>query len=290
MISSILNNALVVIIYVSESRAPFVNKIRETIALHSKSVCLAHSFVDEPYNRTSFFLLGPGAASCALNICDNAFELLDYSEHKGLHPTLGCVDHISFSPLGNESTLNDVAEIANNFAKDLSRTHDVPIFMYGVASSENMRLKEIRRKLGYFDKDVGKKCLEWTEDCQPDYLLGKAKAIDPLKGVSTIGTVPLVVNFNIRFRDEDDRKNIIKVTKAVRAISTDVEALTLPYSNTFEVACNLLNTHEYGPEVVLEVAQRTADDLGLGIVHHYCTGPTEPLLLKQLTEWNDNLN
>ena len=51
MISSILNNALVVIIYVSESRAPFVNKIRETIALHSKSVCLAHSFVDEPYNQ-----------------------------------------------------------------------------------------------------------------------------------------------------------------------------------------------------------------------------------------------
>ena len=290
MISNIINNALVCIIYVSESRASFVNKIRETIALHSKSVCLAHSFVDEPYNRTSFFLLGPGVTNCALNICDKAYELLDYSEHKGLHPTLGCVDHVSFSPLGNESNLNNVAEIANQFAKDLSKTHNIPIFMYGAASLRQTRLKDIRRKLGYFDKNVGKKCLEWTEDCQPDYLLGNTKAIDPSKGISTIGAVPLVVNFNIRFRDEDERKNIIQVTKAVRAVSTDVEALTLPYGNTFEVACNLLNTREYGPEVVLEIAQNTADELGLGIVHHYCTGPTEPLVLQQLKEWNDSKN
>ena len=143
MISNIINNALVCVIYVSESRSSFVNKIRETIALHSKSVCLAHSFVDEPYNRTSFFLLGPGAANCALDVCDKAYELLDYSQHKGLHPTLGCVDHVSFSPLGNESNLDNAAEIANQFAADLSKIHNIPTFMYGSASLTQIRLKEI---------------------------------------------------------------------------------------------------------------------------------------------------
>ena len=60
-----------------------------------------------------------------------------------------------------------------------------------------------------------------------------------------------------------------------------MEALTLPYEgDAFEVACNLLNWRETGPEEVLCLAQELSAKLGLEIVTSYTTSPTEIELIK----------
>jgi len=281
-----IKKSLVCIVYVSDSRLQIISKLKEIISNHS-SVFLAHSFIDEPYNRTSFFLTGienNHIADCALSLCETAISLLDYSQHTGMHPTLGTVDHISFSPLGDETT-DTAALIANNFAKSFNKQYNIPVFLYGHASSNQNKLKDIRRNLGYFDKDVEKKCLNWSNDCIPDYNINELNEPDPTRGVSTIGAVPLVLNFNMRFRKIDERNQVIKVTKAVRNISPTIEALTLPHEKGFEVACNLLNTKECGPDQVLPVAQETANDLDLLIEESYCTGPKDTDLLTKLNQW-----
>ena len=151
--------------------------------------------------------------------------------------------------------------------------------MYGAASPSAKRLRDVRKELGYFNDDVIKsKATLVAPPAPPAANFGGTLEIDASKGVSTIGAVPLVVNFNMRFRLQDPRSSVLKVTKAVR--SELVEALTLPHhGGAFEVACNLLNTREQGPARVLAVAQDAAESLGLEVADHYCTGPQEEELL-----------
>jgi len=272
---------MLAIIYVSESQSGILASLKQVIS--SASTCfLAHSFQDIHYNRTSFFVLGSGEKlrDCVLSVCSDALYHVDYTKHTGTHPTLGSVDHISFSPLGEE-TLNAAGALATNFAELLATSLGVPAYMYGAASPSGMRLKDLRKQLGYFGEDA---CVGATaaERLRPNY--GCDQIIDPRKGVSTVGAVPLVVNFNMKFRPEDSREKVLKVTKAVRGDC--VEALTLPHSDgAFEVACNLLNTRKMSPEDVLKNAEELSLGLGLKVASSYCTGPTEDELLKRMNDY-----
>ena len=62
--------------------------------------------------------------------------------------------------------------------------------------------------------------------------------------------------------------------------SKQVEALTLQHKEgAYEIACNLRNWKSIGPKDVLDRALSKARELGVDIVDHYTTGPTEEDLL-----------
>jgi glutamate formiminotransferase len=162
-----------------------------------------------------------------VKLCKEAYSLVNFREHTGSHPALGTVDHVSFSPLGPGTTLDETKEVARAFAAQLHNSDKIPIYFYGEASLEKMKLKDIRRDLGYFD---------YPSDCDPEskevFLLNLAGKLTELKpslgsnsdftnerGLMCVGTVAYVQNFNMRFRQEDSRKAVMQVTKAVRSSS-----------------------------------------------------------------------
>jgi len=105
-----------------------------------------------------------------------------------------------------------------------------------------------------------------------------------------IGSIPMVLNFNMRFRQCDDKRLVMQVTKHVRQVGMGVEALTLQHidesssSSSYEVACNLTQSDEWGADKVLQSACDKAISLGIEIKHSYTTGPTIEELQRMFVE------
>jgi hypothetical protein len=161
--------------------------------------------------------------------------------------------------------------------------------------------------LGYFDGSSSVKLN--SDSLEPDFPFG---AYSPSKGITCVGVVPFIINYNIRFRPQDKREKIIQITKSIRSeyvsdilssihlnlltlsflmlfvnsfIITQVEALTLPHENgAYEVACNLLNPKIRNPASVKQQVESLAMDLGIEIELDYTTGPTE----SELVEYYNN--
>lgn len=185
----------------------------------------------------------------------------------------------------------EVISVASKFSEQFYEDFHVPVFTYGELSPNKRRLKDIREKLGYFETvssfaDASKKIKQSLEDgiIVPDY--GSCADYSDIRGVTCVGVVPLIVNFNMRFRTIDPREQVLKVTKAVR--NSEVEALTLPYQDEtgslcYEVACNLRAPKTITKEIILAKAEEISKNLQLEITHSYTTGPTEDELLNLLS-------
>ena len=218
-------------------------------------------------------------------------KLLDFSQHRGTHPTLGVIDNIVFSPLGSEtmdtakgqslrtslhfpSSYNTyITGMALSFASRLNKSHEVPVYLYGFASPSSMMLKDIRKKLGYFNK------AEHDSSFQAD-MGTTSTAVSFKTGLSCVGAVPMVINLNMRFRPEDKRAIISQVTKSIREPGV-VEALTLNHEGgAQEIACNLRNTKIRGVEELVAICKAKSAVLGLEMMSHYTTGPTEEELMQ----------
>ena len=228
-------------VYVSEAaKVGFINSLKSKV-----SSSLVHSFPDKEYNRTSFYLMSKSFSSLeddAMLLCTEATLSLNYTDHLGTHPSLGVIDNIVFSPLGYEG-IETAKRCALSFAERLQRNVDVPVFLYGAASPRKMMLRDIRKKLGYFSKT------DFDVSFEAD--MGSMSVVKPTLGVSCVGAVPMIINLNMRFRPEDKRADVAKVSKAVREPGL-VESLTLDHAGgAYEVACNLRNTRTRSVEDVL---------------------------------------
>ena len=240
----------------------------------------------------------------ALLLCSEAYRFIDFTAHHGSHPAIGAVDHVCFSPLVfNTNTISSISNIANSFASSLSCNERVPVYTYGHASSSSMKLRDIRRSLGYFDPNNTTTNSSTTEKSGPKIistirqLLSNSDSIKASygdeythdatfdsKGVMCVGGIPMVLNFNMRFRPCDSKSLVMQVTKHVRQEGVGVEALTLQHteasssssssSSSYEVACNLTQSDKWGVEQVLLCARDKAKTLGIEIEHCYTTGPT----------------
>ena len=206
-------NFFLCIVYVSEgSREAICNSLLQSAEI--QSAVLAHSFRDVVYNRTSFFFVGEEVASSAFEFCKVAFQALDYASHEGSHPTLGAIDHVCFSPLGS-STIEESSIQARSFAASLLEFS--PVYLYAHASPLNKELKEIRKELGYFSINSANKISVLTEKmliCQPD--IG-SNILDETVGVTGVGSVPFVLNYNMRCRENDPKSLVSQITKHVRS-------------------------------------------------------------------------
>jgi glutamate formiminotransferase len=211
-----------VIIYVSEGlKLPCFQTLKSQFS--SKTALLAHSFKDVVYNRTSFYFVGHDMLSSIYGICNELFSILNFSNHNGLHPTLGAVDHICFSPLG-QTQIEQTAVVANEFAKAYAELNEIPVFMYGQASSSGRQLKNLRSELGYFKIDTTEnQCPQVSSFYNVLISQGNLRQdYGPLqfnaqKGLTCIGTVPFVLNYNLRFRPQDSKKLVSQITKHVRS-------------------------------------------------------------------------
>jgi hypothetical protein len=269
------------------------------------------------------------------------------------------VDHICFYPLGS-TNLMDSAKLSCSFASQLHEIEDIPIYLYGSAYQQfhqpaveqPRKLQDIRRQLGYFQQEkelrTCSNSIRRSELVQtsfaainnhfpPDLLCSStvpsttttttnnsnnSSILQEKKGLTCIGCVPFVRNFNIRIAIRESRSDSVTdsvtdceiaashrgegdvTAPAVAAAEEDrllsiqqmkditrlirkehqVEALTLAYDTlSYEIACNLLTPREITPEYILDQVQTLCQERNLEIIHSYSTGPSEEELLDQLT-------
>jgi len=279
------------IIYVSEAvNNHLLQRLASFLSIEGK-IALAHSFQDVSYNRTSFYLLSRESEYIepALELCKHALESLDFDRHSGSHPALGIIDHVCISPLG-DANISSTVSWALDFGSRLHEAHNLPIFSYGYASTQQERLQSIRRSLGYFDQakllndrsfSFGQFTAEQVKKSALHPTFGTVEHVTAKSGICCLGVVPFVRNFNIRFRKSDTKASIAKITAHVRC--PEMEALTLKHEEgSFEIACNLLQSKVVTPDMVLAQVQELAQQYEVEIVHSYTTGPSEEELLAML--------
>lgn len=172
------------VVYVSEARNAALLSNLEAAAAAVSGAALANLFIDAPYNRTAFTLVGaevPALASAAAGLATAALQAVDMRGHAASHPRLGAVDHISCHPLtamswrggeeretaaqasGSAATEGGAAQQQQQqqqeAAATLARTialqlgagpSAVPVFTYGWAHPHSRPLVALRRELGYF--------------------------------------------------------------------------------------------------------------------------------------------
>ena len=158
------------------------------------------------------------------------------------------------------STMDSTAHQACAFAKRLFDREQVPVYLYGAASlasssasatqtstsglrvgaqATGWELKNVRRTLGYFcgsssgdmvassryiQSALKEKVMSESVDAgAPAPVAAWRPTVYPhRKGVSCVGAVPLVLNFNVRFRPQDSRAKVQQITKYVRSQCPDV--------------------------------------------------------------------
>ena len=184
---------ILAIVYVSEAARKSVASALLDLASNLPSRLL-HTFEDIQYNRTSFFFASElnnakDLTNSIIKFSDFAFKVINFIDHVGCHPTLGSLDHICISPLGDGASIDEVAGFSQQFAIEYSDHHKIPVFCYGKASSTGRKLKDIRKSLGYFTNPLVLPTSYSDEMRQADH---GASHYDPAKGMTCIGMLLLI--------------------------------------------------------------------------------------------------
>jgi len=200
---------------------------------------------DADHHRSVLTLAGwPEALEQSLHsLLELAVELLDLTDHSGVHPRFGVVDVVPFAPVVGLD-LTGAQEARDRLAVWAGATLGLPCFLYGAMPDGGSRsLPEVRR--GAF------------MTLQPDTGPEKASA---RSGAVAIGARGPLVAYNLWVRGlapADTRAAAARVRgPALRALGLEVGELT-------QVSCNLIDPGTLGPadayDLVLGSLPRSAD-------------------------------
>src|SRR5881398_892611 len=90
---------------------------------------------DAVHNRMVLTIAGtPGpVAEAAFRATARATELIDLSQHRGVHPRMGATDVVPFVPLGTTS-MQVCVELAVRVGRRIAAELGVPVYLYGEAA------------------------------------------------------------------------------------------------------------------------------------------------------------
>ena len=232
-------------------------------AIRNTGVPLLDVSADPVHHRSVYtFAGGAGALEAAvLALFERAIALIDLRNHRGAHPRLGAVDVVPFVPL-ERATMAEAVSLARLVAAEVSRRHDLPVFLYEEAAlrPERRRLETIRR--GGFEGLAAKlQDPAWRPDFGP-------AVPHPTAGASAIGARWPLIAYNVNLRTTD-----LSVARAVAAAVREssgglphVKALAvdLPDRGMVQVSMNLTSYPDTSladlfDRVHLEAARRGAD-------------------------------
>ena len=199
---------------------------------------LVSRLADAEHHRLDTTIVGPPDAvrRAAMAGARVAVERIDMNQHAGAHPRMGAVDVIPFVPLRG-ITMDEVAELARSFARDLADELGIPVYLYDGAATtpERTSLADVRR--GGFE---GLRAAVARGERLPDHgphELGAA-------GATAVGARKPLVAFNVYLRgDEEDAKAI---AKAIRESGGGLPALraigfAVPERGGVTVSMNLVD-------------------------------------------------
>jgi glutamate formiminotransferase len=239
-------------------------------ALRVPGARVVYAEADPDHHRLDTTVLGSAEACSASAMAGArvAVERIDMFEHRGGHPRMGAADVIPFMPV-SEVTIEDCAELARSFGKQLADDLGVPVYLYGEAatSPERRSLADVRR--GEYE---GLRDAVARGERLPDFgphEIGRA-------GATAVGARKPLVAFNIYLSgtDENAAKEIAKAVRessgglpAVRAIGFSV-----PDRGSVTVSMNLVDHEVTSIREAFDAVARAAADRGMVVTDSEIVG------------------
>lgn len=214
-----------------------VQQIRDAIA-GVDGVLLLGCESDADHNRSVITFAGDpepvrkGALAGAIA----AAQLIDLTQHTGVHPRIGAADVIPFVPLDG-STMQDCVACAQWLAAELWKQARVPSYLYEFAAlqASRVKLEDVRR--GGFEV-----LRESTVGREPDV---GGPTLHPTAGASAIGARRILIACNVNLAEPDVRvaKDIARQIRASSGGYPYVKALGLELASKgmTQVSMNLTN-------------------------------------------------
>lgn len=199
-------------------------------------------FEDYDYNRSVITIVAneDHIGKCVELACKTAYNLIDLSNHSGIHPRLGSVDLVPLHPISIDTDLLKLGNIAKGLAERI--TSDIEgssIFLFGAADSESRGLVQRRKQVRWFKRPVDYPSLVQDLGAKPSSRYG----------LTGVGAAPYMMNVNVTI-DSQDIDLGVHIAQSLRATSPGglpgVAAMAFPHEGKVEVACNvdLLPTEE----------------------------------------------
>jgi len=193
---------------------------------------------DDYYNRLVVSFIGDKKSvfEAAVKMASKAVELIDMKKHKGQHPRIGAVDVVPFIPLKN-ATIDDCVELSRKFGQNLAEKCGVPVYLYGIASTnpERKDLDWIRE--GDYEK-LSENIV--IPERRPDY--GPAKP-HRTAGATITGARKVIVGFNVNIGTTDLRiaKKIARALHASKGGFSNVKAMaaSVPEKNITQIGMSI---------------------------------------------------
>ncbi len=268
---------------VSEGRNPAVLDACAEAIRHA-GVQLLDVKPDAAHHRAVFTFAGePGPVKAAvLALFDTALARIDLRNHSGEHPRMGAVDVVPFVPIEG-ATMADCVAMAREVAADVSRRHNLPVFLYEEAAATPGRrnLEDIRR--GEFEGLAAKlKQPEWAPDFGP-------AAPHPSAGASVIGARMALIAYNINLAT--NRLDVAKkIAAAVRHSSGGLRyvkamGVDLTDRGVVQVSMNLTNFEKTPLFRVFELVKREAARHGVTVLESEIVGLVPSAALTASAAW-----
>lgn len=201
------------VVNVSEGRdARLVSRIAASVTDSPvRSLLDIHSDVD--HNRSVFTLVGVDAPRALTQRC---VELLDISQHSGVHPRLGVVDVVPFVALDGSSR-HDALAARDEFVSWAATELHLPVFLYGPERT----LPDIRRSA-------------WTT-LPPDH---GPNVPHPTAGAVCVGVRPALIAYNVLLASSD-----LSLAKGIAARIRQPGLRTLAFmaGGTAQVSMNIVD-------------------------------------------------
>lgn len=220
------------------------------------SFCLLDVHNDADHNRSVFTLAAKAADDldwCVTKLTEAVFADVDEEWRDGVHPRLGVLDVVPFVALSGTVEERGVAvRRAQDYARGLAATFDVPVFLYGQADPEGRSLPEARRD-AFVRRD-------------PDFGPGEPH---PRLGATAVGARPplVAVNCVLDSRDLEVARRIASKVRARDGGLPGVRALgfALPSQAQTQVSMNLTDLAATGIERAFTDVARLARVAGVDV-------------------------
>ena len=213
---------------------------------------------DPDHNRSVLTLAGADVEAAARAVATVAVEVIDLEAHSGVHPRLGAVDVVPFTPLedagapvGPSGDLAPALEARARFATWAAEELRLPCFFYGPERS----LPEVRRQA----------FAEILPDRGP-------LVPHPTAGACAVGARPALVAYNL-WLETGDVSMARAVAGSVRGphLRTLGLAVGTPGRST-QVSCNLVDPGVLGPAQAYDAVMEAARAHGTQVVRAELVG------------------
>ena len=156
----------------------------------------------------------------------NAIDVLDFSDHDGVHPRFGIVDVVPYVAL-DERDRNRARSLRDATAAWMGDL-DIPVFLYGLVGGHERTLPDVRRR-AFRDlaPDFGPAAPEWNT------------------GAAAVGERSLLMAWNM-YVDGLTSEQVRRAASQVRG--EGIRTLALQVGPRWQVSCNLIDPLRIGPD------------------------------------------